>query len=153
MAMPATIQEIDRTNVRLLMGEADRALAEIAHRYGLAFSRGSATFDTGRGTVKASFEFKLKTTRSGRSQEQVDFEADCRAFGLRPDQYRQKFVAQNEEFELVAIARYRPVRPFLARRVRDGKEFSFKHALLGILNAGPAVRKIRLAGGEPGGEL
>ena len=105
-----------------LRGEIDAALAVVGARHGLAIKAGSATFNPQNAVFKLNISV-LNASGEAVTKEQSDLKHALPRFGLNEAHLTQEFVYGSETFVLHGYRAKARSRPFLIKRVCDGKVF------------------------------
>jgi len=116
---PMKITRIDRKACRTIDEAAEKALQEVAEKFGLTVKRESGRFDSTKFTAKFSF------LAVGESGVPKDFRQCASLVGLDPDCYGKVFRSNGEAFRVTGINLRRRKYPVSAERVKDGRSYKF----------------------------
>lgn len=112
---------IDKTLLQNLRPEIDRALADLAKKYGIQIRTGSATFTADNAT------FKLEVNRLAEDSEVVtkelsDLKLYLKILGLTEQHLTQVFkLPSGRQVTLAGYRRKARTQPFLIKDIADGK--------------------------------
>lgn len=113
---------IDKLLLQTLRSEVNAALVEIGKKHGLNLQAGAASFTTETACFKLNVT-KLTETGAVITKEMADLKLHFKSLGLNESHLDQVFTVQGIAFRLVGFRRSARAKPFLARRVSDGKNF------------------------------
>lgn len=120
--MPATIQRLDRQNVRLIRDRMQAALNTVATDLGLRIDLGRITFNTMDFTFRGTSTV-INTSQSPIEQAQTEWDRHCTAYGLQSSDYGKRVYCNHKNYTLIGFKTGRRSHyPILAKR-DDGRTF------------------------------
>lgn len=112
----------NRNNVEIFRESIASALNEVAERHGISVELGAIRFTEGK------FTSKITALASGNPEEerQVDFNRYCSNFGIKPDAFHDRFIAQGTWYTVCGIKPRSRKYPIIARQEGTDKQYKFR---------------------------
>jgi hypothetical protein len=120
------INEFDRTNLRLLRGDVQSALATIAKKYGIDLRLGTGRFSSENVTFK--LEGSVIRAEGVVTREAAEFRQYADLLGLEAGDLGKTFTQAGKRFEITGAKLSSSKYPILARNVLNGKVYKFRVA-------------------------
>jgi hypothetical protein len=119
--------KIDRDLLRAFTAEAEKALAEIAGRFGIkaTYKGGNFATDGSNATLKFEIAAPDATTGGFASREAQDFRRMAARYGFEPEDLGNAFTVRGERYRITGLKTRRPKFPVSAERLSDGRLFKF----------------------------
>jgi hypothetical protein len=119
--------KIDKAFLRSFTGDAQKALTEIADKYGISISYkgGSYARDGGNATIKFEIAAPDATTGEALTREAQDFKRFATDYGFEPEDLGTEFTVRGTVYKIAGLKTRRPKYPISAVRVKDGRSFKF----------------------------
>lgn len=121
-----TINQVDRSTVKMLLDEAEEALGQIAMKHGIVVARKHCTYS--KTEVPVAFKFVVpERTEDGEAVDpkETEFRKYARRFGLEPDDYGKSFKTYNGLFRVSGIKPRGKKYNVLAENVANGRTYKF----------------------------
>lgn len=123
------VTQFSKFNLPEIRQAIDAALKAALEPYGCSGKLGSIKFQSA--TFRADLNVAIVEDAKGegtKSFEQVRFEAQCRMFGFKPEDYRKPFVSNGNRYLLTGFKPNNHKYPILGLQVGTGKEYKFTMA-------------------------
>jgi hypothetical protein len=119
--------KIDRQLLKAFTGDAQKALTEIADKFGIKITYKSGSFarDGSNATIKFEMVAPDATTGGFVSREAQDFKVYATEYGFEPEDLGSEFTVNGTKYRITGLKTRRPKYPICAGRVSDGKGFKF----------------------------
>jgi hypothetical protein len=114
-----------RPTLRALDVEIDAALAVVAEKHGMTFTRAGGRFSDTTYTPKVSFSIV------GESGIPADFARNAQYFGLTEDDYGREFTTYRGTYKITGINLRAKKYPITAECLRTGKGYKFPVSAVG----------------------
>jgi hypothetical protein len=108
--------------LKVLRPEIDAALAALGKKYGIQFMARNARYTD----TNATFKLELNTVNDGGAvvtREQADLASLGELYGIPSEYHKDKFNIQGEFYRLYGLKTKARSKPWLIKRLRDGKVF------------------------------
>jgi len=113
---------IEKTRLKDLRGDMDKALKSVGEKYGINFDVGRMVYSDD--TIKVNVE-GATTSGPGSTVIEKDFLKSCRMYGFQPTDLGRTFRTHNGVYCIKGIKTRNRKYPLIAERVLDGKSFKF----------------------------
>ena len=118
--------KIDRAFLRTFTGDAEKALTEVADKYGIKISYKGGSFARDGGNATLKFEIAAPNAQGETlSREAQDFKRFATQFGFKSEDLGSEFKVGSETYRITGLKTSRHKFPISAARVKDSKNFKF----------------------------
>jgi hypothetical protein len=119
--------KIDRQLLKALTGDAEKALTEIADKYGISIKCKGGSFARDGANATLKFEIVAPDAETGEAltREAQDFKRSAKQFGFEPEDLGSEFTVRGTVYKITGLKTRRHKYPISAVRVSDGKGFKF----------------------------
>jgi hypothetical protein len=117
------IAHFDRKNLKLVVSDFQKEIAEVAKKYGISASIGPARFTANNFTCKIDVSTVKNIADIGMSKFELDFKNMARAYGLDPVWLGSTIELNGTQYRITGLNTRRRKKPVIIQRVRDNKEF------------------------------
>jgi len=117
------MERFDKTNLRALRPELEKALADVCAKHGITATIGSGSFTD----LECKFKLILNLEGSGEAKstaKQADFERYAVLYGLEPTDFGKTFIVGGNSYTITGLSPNRPKFPIDGMR-HDGRKFKF----------------------------
>ena len=114
---------IDRTNLRMIKDDINRAVQAVAEKYGVSIEMGSASFSATSATAKVIIAV-VADNGTVRSPESVAYENYKELYGLKKN-LGETFIQNGEAYTIKGLATRSSKYPIIAEN-RQGKSYKFQ---------------------------
>ena len=118
------IKSFDRTNLKQLRVDIDKALEAVGKQHGIVLKAGSASFEPTNATFKLACSV-ITPDGTVVSKEAEDFKRRAFMYGLRAEDLGETFTFKCQEYEIVGLSVKARTAPILCKQKSNGKVYKF----------------------------
>ena len=107
----------NRSDVKLMREELQKAIEEFAESKGYIIKFGNASY------TDTEVNFKVSVVQSGVDNDKAVWEQNCKYFGLVAEDYGKRIIINREDFTVAGLKPSARKNCIKVRRVRDGGEY------------------------------
>ena len=129
----AIIKEFDKTNLKSIRLEIDRALASVGEKLGISLKTGNISYSSEAFHTKLE-AFVVTKDASGKSPVEIKMMQELKKygfmFGVDESHLGKTFTSNGETFKFAGVKPSRPKYPVVGTSIRTGKSFKFREGVL-----------------------